>query len=214
MGKTYTYFHDELLQVLLGQPGEIYLRSVNQKRLFAKKRRAYLKRAIAKYSQKEEVSVEGDYTVTVRRATSFAMEIEFDHCIVSLRSCIEHLLQLINHVASLGLVPTSYNRSDRVDIDNVIHRSKSCNSAVLNRLGNYLDKEKQEAWYKMLHRLRIEMYHKKFERFSTHGEQITLKLPNGQEVNLITYCNTAINNLERILTYSMQSLVTFLNLVP
>jgi hypothetical protein len=214
LGKTYTYFHDELLPVILGQPSEIYLRSVNQKRLFAKKRRVDLKKAIAKYSQKEEVSIEGDYTLRVRRATSFAIEIEFDHCIVSLRSCIEHLLQLINHVASLGLVPTSYNRSDRVDIDNVIHCLKSRNDAVLNRLGDYLDKEKQEDWYKTLHRLRIEMYHNKFERFIAHGEEIKIELPNGQKVNLVTYCNTVINNLERILTYSMRSLTAFLNLVP
>lgn len=214
MGKTYTYFHDILLPVILNQPSVIYLRSINQKRLFARKRTTYIKRAIAKYSQKEKVSVKGDYTLIVRRATSFAIEIEFDHCIVSLRSCIEHLLQLINHVTSLNLVPTSYDRSDRVDFDNVVHRLKSCNNAVLNRLGNYLDKEKQKDWYKTLHKLRIEMYHNKFERFIVHGEQIEIELPNGQKVNLITYCNSAINNLERILTYSMQSLIKFLNLVP
>ena len=211
MGKTYTYFHDELLQVILGQPGEIYLRSVNQKRLFAKKRRAYLKRAIAKYSQKEKISVQGDYTLTVRRAMSFAMEIEFDHCVVSLRSCIEHLLQLINDVASLGLVPTSYNRSNKVDIDNVIQALKGPNNAVLNRLGSYLNKEKQKDWYKVLHRLRIEMYHEKFERFIVEDEQVKIELANGQKVNLITYCDAAITNLERILTYSAQSLARFLS---
>ena len=214
MDKTYTYFHDILLPVILHHPSEIYLRSINQKRLFARKRTAYVKRVIVKYNQKEKVPVKGDYTLTVRKATSFDIEIEFDHSIVSSQSCIEHLMQLINYVAGLGLAPTSYNRADRVDIDNVIRGLKSSNNTVLKRLGDYLHKEKQKDWYKTLHQLRIEMYHNKFERFINEGEQIKIGFPNGQEVNLITYCNTVINNLERILAYSMQSLITFLNLVP
>jgi len=173
----------------------------------------YIKRAIAKYNQKEKVSVKGEYILTVRKATSFDIEIEFDHCIVSLRSCIEHLMQLINHVAGLNLAPASY-KADRVDIDNVIRGLKNHSNAVLRRLGDYLDKEKQKDWYKTLHKLRIEMYHNKFERFINHGEQVKIDFPNGHEVDLITYCSTVINNLERILAYSMQSLTTFLNLVP
>ena len=66
----------------------------------------------------------------------------------------------------------------------------------------------------MLHKLRIEMYHNKFERFIDHGEQIKIELPDGQEVNLMTYCSTAISNLERILSHSMRSLTKFLALVP
>ena len=175
---------------------------------------AYIKRAIAKYNKKEKVSVKGGYTLTVRKATSFDVEIEFDHFIVSSRSCIEHLMQLINCVAGLNLAPTSYNRIDKVDIDNVIHGLKNRNNAVLDRLGNYLCKEKQRDWYKTLHKLRIEMYHNKFERFISHGQQVKINFPNGHVEDLITYSNTVVNNLERILAYSMQSLVTFLNLVP
>lgn len=214
MSKRYTYFHDILLPVILHQPSVIYLRSINQKRLFARKRMAHAKRAIAKYNQKEHVTVEGDYTLTVRQAASFDIEIEFDHFVVSSRSCIEHLMQLINCVAALNLIPTSHNRTDRVDIDNIIHGLKNHNSAIFIRLGYYLDREKQKDWYKKLHKLRIEMYHNKFERFINHGEQVKIDFPNGNEVDLITYCNTVINNLERILAYSMQSLTTFLNLVP
>ena len=59
MGKTYTYFHDILLPVILHQPSVIYLKSINQKRLFARKRTTYFKRAVAKYNQKEKVSVHG-----------------------------------------------------------------------------------------------------------------------------------------------------------
>ena len=177
--------------------------------MFARKRRTYVKRAIVKYSQKVTVPqpVKAGYIVSLRKGTSFAIEIEFDHCIVSLRSCIEHLLQLINHVANLGLVPTSY-RNDRVNIDNVIRGLKSHNNSVLKRLGNYLEKEKQSDWYKMLHKLRIEIYHNKFKRFIAHGKQIKIELPNGQEVDLVAYCDTSIDNLERILTYSIRSLIT------
>ena len=213
MGKTYTHFHDILLPVILHQPSVIYLRSINQKRLFARKRVVYIKRAIAKYKQKEKVSAKGGYTLTVRKATSFDIEIDFDHCIASLRSCVEHLMQLINNIAGLNLTPTSY-KSDRVDIDNVIRGLNSSNNAILQRLGNYFDKEKQKDWYKALHKLRIQMYHNKFERFINHGEQIKILLPNGQEVDIIAYCSTAVNNLERILAYSMQSIIIFLNLVP
>lgn len=213
MGKTYTYFHDILLPLVLHQPSVIYLRSINQKRLFARKRMRHVKRAIAKYNQKEKVSVKGSYTLTIRKATSFDIEIEFDHFIVCSRSCIEHLMQLINHLAGLNLAPTSYNRIDRVDIDNIVRSLKSRNDAVLRKLGNYLDEEKQRDWYKTLHKLRIEMYHNKFERFINQGEQIKIEFPDGQEVNLITYCSTVSNNLERILAYSMRSLITFRNLV-
>jgi hypothetical protein len=114
----------------------------------------------------------------------------------------------------LNLVPTSYNLTDRVDIDNIIRGLKSYDNAVLNKLGNYLNKEKQKDWYRTLHKLRIEMYHNKFERFINQGEQIEIEFPNGQKANLMRYCSTVINDLERILAYSMQSLITFLNLVP
>ena len=213
MGKAYTYFHDILLPVILQQPSVIYLRSVNQKRLFARKRMAYIKRAITKYNQEVEISGKG-YTWLIRKATSFDIEIEFDHFIVSSRSCIEHLMQLINHVAALNLAPTSNNRADRVDIDNVVRSLRSSNNVVLKRLGNYLDKEKQKDWYKTLHKLRIEMYHNKFERFITHGGQVKIEFPHRQEVNLIQYCSTVSTNLERILAYSMKSLITFRNLAP
>ncbi len=207
MGRIYTYYHDILLPVIWNRPSFIYLRSINQKRLFARKRTTYLKRAVGKY-------VQDDDTSRTRRIASFNTEIEFDHCIISLRSCLEHLMQLINSVAGLQLVANSNNRTDRVDIDNIIHGLKNNNDAILNRLGNYLDKEKQKDWYKTLHKLRIEIYHNKFERFIKDGKQIKIELPNGQKIELITYCNIAINDLERILTYSMKSLITFLNLAP
>ena len=147
----------------------------------------------------------------MRKTTSFSMEIEFDHFVVSLRSCIEHLMQLINSIADLGLNPISYKRDDRVDIDNVITLSKKSNNTIINRLGNYLVKEKKKDWYKTLHKLRIEIYHNKFEKFLTLGEQVSLELPDNTEVDLIIYCNSAMNNVERILSYSAKSLVEFLN---
>ena len=65
-------FHDILLLVILGQPSEIYLRSLNYKRLFARKRMRYLKRVKAKYIRKERVPVEGNNALIIRRAEVFA----------------------------------------------------------------------------------------------------------------------------------------------
>ena len=210
MTKSYTHYHDIILPVILNNPNSIYLRSINQKRLFSRKRLMLLKKAIAKYNQKQTISTKKG-SFQMRKTTSFSMEIEFDHFVVSLRSYIEHLMQLINSIADLGLNPISYKRDDRVDIDNVITLSKKSNNTIINRLGNYLVKEKKKDWYKTLHKLRIEIYHNKFEKFLTLGEQVSLELPDNTEVDLITYCNSAMYNVERILSYSAKSLVEFLN---
>ncbi len=209
MTKSYTHYPDKILPVILGQPETIYLRSLNQKRLFAKKRAMYLKRAIVKYNQKQTVWVV-NLPLTTRKATSFSMEIEFDHFVVSLRSCIEHLMQLINFIANLGLCPTSYDRHYTVNTDNVISHLKSTQNVILNRLARYFEKEKGKDWYKMLHRLRIEIYHNKFDYFITTGQQIKLELPNHTEVDLMAYCNEAIANVERVLTFSSKSLAEYL----
>lgn len=138
------------------------------------------------------------------------MEIEFDHFVASLRSSIEHLLQLINFVADFGLCPTTHNRAIAVDADNIIRCLQNKNSSsVLTKLGNYLQKEKNQDWYKMLHKLRIEMYHNKFDKFATAGKEIRLRLPNNTVVDLVTYCYTATRNVERVLSYSVKSLTEF-----
>ena len=211
MSQSYTHYHDIMLPVILGESGVIYLRSTNQKRLFAKKRAMYLKRAISKYNQIQTILV-GNTLIETRKTTSFSMEIEFDHFVLSLRSCVEHLMQLINFVANLHLSPTSYDRVSRVDADNVISRLKNTHNTVLCRLAAYLDKEKGKDWYKTLHKLRIEIYHNKFDKFSAQGQQIKLELPNHIKMDLTTYCNLVSVNVERILTFSSKSLVEFLGL--
>ena len=205
MGKTYVYYHDIIIRAIVGGHCRIYLRSVNQKRLFAMTRARYVRNALKKYSE----TVTDKYGTTMRGTTSFPVEIQLDHFIVSSRSCIEHLLQLINCYAKLGLAPTSHIRSDKVDIDNVISRLLSSNDVILNKLGEYINKEKKEGWYRTLHELRIEMFHNKFERFNNFGEQIKIRLPNGQEVDIPIYCNVVVGNLHRVLAYSMRSLVKF-----
>lgn len=211
MSQPYTHYHDILLPSILGRHGEIYLRSTNQKRLFAKKRSANLKKAVHRYNQIQTTRI-GGILVRQRKTTSFSMEIEFDHFVMSLRSSIEHLMQLINFIVGLGLSPTSNNRASRVDAENVITSLKSNGNPLLKRLGNYLQKEKRKDWYKMLHKLRIEMYHNKFDKFATEGREIKFKLPNNTVVDLLTYCSTATRNVERVISYSLKSLTEFKNL--
>jgi hypothetical protein len=202
---TYTQFHDMLLPKVMGTLNEIYLRSINQKRLFAKKRLIFIKRAAKKYNTKEKIRINNTrFTLVIRKAKSFDIEIEFDHFIVSSRSCMEHLIQLVNQLYELNLEPSSNNRNDKVDIDNTIRCLQDKNSIISKKLGSYLKNEKQKDWYKTLHKLRIEMFHNKFERFITKGEKIEFEFPNGKTVGIIDYCESTISNLERVLSRSMK----------
>lgn len=211
MSKNYTYYHDILLPVILGKPENIYLRSTNQKRLFARKRALYLNRAISKYS-KIHVMYYGNTQVNTRKTTLFSLEIEFDHLVLSLRSSIEHLMQLINFVADLGLYPTSNDRKIAVNVNNVIEKLNTKTNKVLKKLGRYIKKEKSKNWYKTLHKLRIENYHNKFEKFINVDENIRLVLPDTKEIDLLIYCSTTIANVERLLSYGLKSLTEFLDL--
>lgn len=212
MSKSYTYYHDLILPSILGKHGDIYLRGINQKRLFARKRRAYLRRAIVIYIQRRMVTT-GVPVIHPREISSLPIEIEFDHFIVSLRSSIEHSMQLINSIAHLGLLPTNRHRNNTADrvvsIDEVINALRSSNDKILIRLGNYLLKEKQADWYKTLHTLRIEMFHNKYDKFIIRDNRLFFGLPDNQQVDLLNYCSEEIDNVERILSYSLRSLCRF-----
>ena len=208
MSNNYTHYHDILLPKILQEPEVIYLRSINQKRLFARQRMRLIRKAVSKYCEKQIVPV-GNLQVKSRKTTSFSIEIEFDHFIVSLRSSIEHLMQLINFISDLDLSPSSYNHNHRVDLDNVINHLKNADNTILCKLATYLEREKSEDWYKMLHKLRIELYHDKFEKFMVNGDSISLKLPGETETDLLTYSITTTANVERVLSYGLNSLIKF-----
>jgi hypothetical protein len=72
---------------------------------------------------------------------------ELDHCVVCLRSLIEHLLQLINVIIPQGLSPQRKGKRKAIDIDTIIsvmNDSEPCkNNVVLNELiGNMQELKK------------------------------------------------------------------------
>lgn len=202
MSKSYVYYHD-LIYHSLGNPGN-YLRGINQKRLFARKRKRLLKRAIARLSP---------YSKIERPTAAFTIEIEFDHFIDSLRSSIEKLMQLINLIADLKLSPTNRHRKNKFDklvtLDEVIKSLQSSSDTILNRLGAYLLKEKQRNWYTTLHQLRIEIYHNSFEKFIIRDDRLFVSLLNRKKTDLLNYCDDEVANVERFLSHSLSSLYRF-----
>ena len=98
----------------------IYLRSTAQKHLFAEERLKALNRKIAGYRKKCEVNQYGGITWP---ATLY-IEMDFDHCVLSLRSSLEHLAQLINTIVSLNLVAKRTKGEAHVTLGRVIKKIK------------------------------------------------------------------------------------------
>ncbi|HEY78712.1 MAG TPA: hypothetical protein G4O09_06330 [Dehalococcoidia bacterium] len=205
---------------------EIYLASATQKHLFAERRLRSLRGKITEYKRKS--SRIDEHTRSRNYPNRLPIEMDFDHCILSLRSSLEHLAQLVNAVICLGIPATGYHES--VSLQRVISKldketlvqGYSC----LSNLSLYLSKVKNSNWYKELHALRIESFHVKFgrlprtETMTLGRDLIDLKflLPNGTvtsktteiDRDIFVYCKSIVKDVERVLNNSFQYLSEYL----
>ncbi len=201
----YTHYHDELISKLgnlFGEPVN-YLSGINQKRIFARKRKTYLKKAISKVTPRSHfVSI-----------SNLSVLIELDHLVECLKSSIEKLMQLINIMGNFGLSPTVYRRKSKLDklvsVYNIIPLLTSSSDTALKKLGKYLNKEVDSDWYVSLNRLRIEMYHQDYKKLFFVGDRLFITLPKNQKVDLLIYCDDEVKNVERLLSNSLRLLCRF-----
>ena len=150
---------------------ELYLRSACQKHLFAVARLRSLSGRIAYHRREGKVEeaeqLEGYQVVLCPPNRPAVEEMDFDHCVMSLRSSLEHLAQLVNAVIPLNL-PSKGKASEAVSLkrvtDEIANRQSLKSIPPLSKLFKYLHKEMDKDWYKQLHDLRIEMFHDKSGR--------------------------------------------------
>lgn len=197
-----------------------YLRSASGKLLFAQARLESMRKHIEDFKAHQEIR---DTIGTLN------VEMDFDHCISSLRSSIEHLLQLINSVANLGLSPLGKMGGNIVEIKNVAKKLSEGDSSELKEVATVLDGTINESWYKDLHGLRIILFHESIKRFSrsvtidmTQGlAHIDFRLPPGTAPNttdnnarlLDMYCEARINDVEKLLFTCFNQLIRYLQVV-
>jgi hypothetical protein len=169
------------------------------------------------------------FTVTIWPVTLY-IEIDFDHCISSLRSSLEHLAQLINAIIPLNLSPKVTRGETHVTLRNIVKEIKKNdllkNNECLYSLLSYLEGEMGKDWYKDLHDLRITMFHDKFDplpktSIQTLEHQLldfkfllpphTAKtLVTEEERNIVSYCERRIGEVEGVLKESFQILSKYL----
>ena len=207
----------------------IYLRSTFQKYLFAERRLKRLTEEIEGYIQ----TVQDDIQTTQYNQvpSSLNIEMDFDHCVLSLRSSLEHLAQLINVIIPLNLSPKATKGETHVTLKNVIGeirrndllKSNEC----LSNLSSYLSSEMEKDWYRDLHDLRITMFHDKSDRLiriltqTLERQLLDLKflLPSDaakslvteEERNIISYCENATRKVEGVLKETFGALSKYLS---
>jgi len=199
----------------------IYLRSSAQKLLFAEKRLESLTDQIKECAKRFEDKRELDL---------FYIEMNFDHCVSSLRSSLEHLAQLINAVIPLNLSPRFAGGETPVTLRNVIKEMQSNRLSISNEtlacLSSFLISEIEKRWYKELNELRTEIFHEKFNRFAwTSLATLNRKLldfkilvPNGTAKSLKTeserevsyFCKNMVQNVDNVLRESFFALIKYL----
>jgi len=202
---------------------EIYQRSACLKHLFAEKRLKSLAEHIEEYTQKWKSNEVLD---------RLYIEMDFDHCILSLRSSLEHLAQLINAIIPLNLSPKVTKGQTHVTMQNVIEAIVSNNllrnDKCLSELSLYLKTETDKDWYNELHALRIESFHQKSGRIPrssivtrNHDTiDLTFLLPNGTCSSLKTrtdrdirnYCKNRVEDVEKVLNTSFNLLSRYLSI--
>jgi hypothetical protein len=193
-----------------------YLRSASGKLLFAQARLQSMRKHIEDFKAHQEI-----------RDTVGALNVDmdFDHCISSLRSSIEHLLQLINSVADLGLSPLREKGENIVSIKNVAEKLSESDNSELKEVAPVLDETINESWYKDLHGLRIILFHESIKRLSrsveidmTHASaDIDFRLPPGTAPNTTgnnarlvdMYCEARINDVEKLLFTCFNQLIGY-----
>ena len=202
-----------------------YLTSIRLKHKFARKRLIVLKRKKTYYMKRR---VEEYYNRAIRTTWPdyYSILMEFDHCVISLRSSLEHLLQLINLVIPLGLAPQRKSKEQVVGIATVI-TAMSANrhikqNNILGQLRENMKELQNQSWYDHLHKLRIEQYHDKFtlpslvEHRSKEDSRlydITWNIPGlsndktgTTHIDIVNYCESTISNVEEVLITNLELL--------
>ena len=221
---------DDILSYLVYQTvgvGEIgyneYLDSASQKYLFAEKRLITLKEKEKRNQRKIGYwgSTPGSFP------SPLSVEMDLDHCIISLRSSLEHLAQLINSVVKLGLQPTGRGEGT-VELQRVVNKiggsSKFTDNPYLSELSYFLRNEMDKDWYKELHKLRIEMYHHKSRDILNHRtdtnrldelflipQDVFTSVKTKKDREICCYCQNRLNDIENVLYNSFYLLSKYLS---
>lgn len=213
----------QVIQVI-NETGSIhYLDSIGQKHLFAERRLITLKQKIIRYKKKMEYS-DG---MPSSFPSALSIEMDFDHCILSLRSSLEHLAQLINSVAKLGLLPTGDSRN-AVSLKNVTKKIDNNpefkNNDHLFQLSVFLNEEMGEDWFKELHNLRIEIFHhkapdilnprvdpNKMDELFLIPRDCTITAKTKRDREICRFCENKINDIEYVLYNSYYLLSKYLS---
>jgi hypothetical protein len=198
-----------------------YFRSTCKKHLFSEKRFEKLINEIKSYKMiYEQHQIPGRFNI----------EMEFDHCILSLRSCLDHLAQLINLIAHLGLTPRTKTGKTPVSIRYVIsainNNTQFCNNKHLSEISTLLNEMLKANWYKNLHSTRIELFHVSSDRLTRkvildkNGKltdlyfYFTSIVPGspltGKEMEVTSFCSNVISEVELILKSSFELLSNYL----
>jgi len=209
---------------------ELYLRSACQKLLFAETRLRSLRGKIAYHKRRRTiVQREGYYEVNYPE-NKLSIEMDFDHCILSLRSSLEHLAQLVNAVIPLNLSPKG-KASESVSLKKVIEaivENESLKSIpYLSKLSSYLQEEMESDWYRELHDLRIESFHvksgrlPKTELMTLERELIELRfllpqdtvnsLKTDEDRDILNYSKNRIKDVKKTLNASFHLLCKYMD---
>lgn len=196
---------------------EIYLRSTAQKHTFAEKRAEELHNDIIEFRTNRS---------TRETIGTLQIEMDFEHGVSSLRSSIEHLAQLINEVAKLGLAQTRKQGINVVDIYKVKDILLKSLDSNLHRLGELLMNMTGSDWYTDLNDLRIELFHHEFPRFPSahevdmsHGSSnVEFLLPSNtapsitdsKERRIEVYLTKQVENVRAVLEESFKLLIEYL----
>jgi len=217
--------NDLVYQVISATGSYEYLDSTCQKHLFAERRLITLKRKITNY--KRRIGFRNSITSF---PDTLSIEMDFDHCISSLRSSLEHLAQLINSVVQLDLKSTGYGK-DTVSLQNVINtiddKLDFKNNQNLSELSRFLENEINKDWYKDLHKLRIEMYHHKSRDILNHAsprtdpnkmeelflipQEVVISAKTKKDREICYFCQNRINDIENVLYNSFYLISNYLS---
>jgi hypothetical protein len=221
--------YDLLSQLTPGSDDYDYLNSASLKYRYAEKRLISLRRKITNYKKRVERRYGGS---VIMFPDPLPIGMDFDHCIASLRSSIEHLAQLINSIVKLGLKPVGYGKgivSPQNVADAINGSPKLKKDQYLSRLSSFLGNEIHRDWYKELHRFRIEMYHHKSREILDHASASPSLVPNWMDElfvippdfaisaktrrdrEICNFCQNKVNDIENVLYNSFCLLSKYLS---
>ena len=141
----------EVIKTILAKPGRQqaldYVEGIKFKTRLTEHRLGKLKHEVKRYCTREE-------------ADDFLYKAEFDHFVISIRSVLDYLAQLVNVVYRLELLPSHrLRKGDVADFKTVVRHLDDKEPG--NKLTQLLKKTSDSEWYKCLNDLRIETIHVK-----------------------------------------------------